>query len=604
MGIPYLTRHLASFSESTLLGTSQDSSCKAIKSVVIDGPGLVHYVHSVLLSQASSSLSQVERQPSCNEVSVAFMTYLVILQTSGVNILRIYFDGALPLNKRDTRLSRLEASRKQLEIFCLSHREGFKWSPIEQRPALIDPVRFLQDSHTSLKRPLLPGNPFMVSAVVEDLKSRWTHSEMSLYLPRNLIDIYKANNNQYHPWSDITEIITGEADVFCAALASQNPGAAILTSDSDLLLFDIGPESTIIFFDTIRVEDAGNKIVPTELPMTIKAMKYHPPSIADRLGIPALSYLAHELNQSPRSKLAELVRRAKIASDLTPKTSAYVSFLEEYDLQNFLQYDPSEAHALQNLDTRISELFVQCLWTNNNFQDQRQALHIYLPFLVEDHSRKCAWAESVEFRRLAYSLLNLNGALTTGSRLTAVIECVRRGRRLCLDNIDLYSIGEEVERESASLLDGLESFQRQYHLRHQHANYGSPLFWRTYALYEIHRDWFTTNNQPSPFKNHVALKSFLGLSRGTEYDTFDNETIEWDDIHSLAQLQAVLYSLRMVYQILQGLAQDQRGGSLARLCDILAQLPSLQVLMRSFHEVRRELYGFEPTLVTDTRCSS
>lgn len=433
----------------------------------------------------------------------------------------------------------------------------------------------------------------MVSAVVEDLKTRWTFATMKSYLPRYLFEIYKANDDKRHPWSDITEIIPGEADVFCAALAAQNPGTAILTSDSDLFLFDLGPDSAIIFFDTIRIEEGGNKNALAGSRMTIKAMKYRPASIADRLGIPALSYLAHELKQSSQSKLAELVRRAKIASDLIPKTPAYLTFLEEYDLQNVFQYDPSNAQTLQDLDTRISELFVQYLWTNSSFQDQNQAPRIYLPFLVEDHSRKCAWAESVGIRRLAYSLLNLNTAPSTASKLTAVTECVRRGRRFCFDKIDLYSMeGGEIEKESGSLLEALESFQRQYHLNnHQHASYDSSLFWRTYALYEINKDWFTTNNHPSAFQNHVALKSFLGLDRGSKGDRFDNETIEWDDIHALAQLQAGLYSLRMVYQIIQGLALDR--GSLGRLRDILAQLPPLHVLMRSFHEVRRELYGLK-----------
>jgi hypothetical protein len=396
----------------------------------------------------------------------------------------------------------------------------------------------------------------MVSAVVEDLKTRWTCSEMKLYLPQNMLDMCKSNDNERRPWSNITETIP----------------------------------------DTIRVEDFGDKTASSDSPMTIKAMKYRPASIADRLGIPALSYLAHELNQSPRSKLAELVRRAKIASDQSPKIPGYLTFLEEYDLQNVPQYGPAEAHSLQNLDTRISELFVQCLWTNSTFQDPHQAPRMYLPFLVEDHSRKCAWAESVGFRRLAYSLLNLNSASSAGSKLTTVTECVRRGRRFCFDNIDLCSSieGGEIEKESGSLLEGLESFQRQYHLHHyQHASYDSPLFWRTFALYEINKDWFAANNHPSAFTNHIALKSFLGLSRSTGNDSYENETIEWDDIHALARLQAVLYSLRMVYQVIQGVALDEGGGSLGRLRGVLARLPPLRVLMRSFHEVRRELYGFE-----------
>lgn len=432
----------------------------------------------------------------------------------------------------------------------------------------------------------------MVSAVVEDLKRRWTYSAMKSCLPQKLVDTYKTSDDKHYPWSDITEIIPGEADAFCAALASHMAGTAILTGDSDLFLFDLGPESTIILFDTIQVIDYENN---GELTLTIKAMKYRPASIADRLGIPALSFLAHELNQSPRSKLAELVHRAKIASSQSQKTPAYLTFLEEYDLQNILEYDPSEAQTLQKLDTRISELLVQCLWTNGDFKDKHQAPRIYLPFLVEDHSRKCAWAESASFRRLAYSLLNLNAASSTGTKYTTVTECVRRGQRFCFDHIDLYRIeGETIEKESNHLLERLESFQKKYHLHHHHhASYDSPIFWRTYALYEINQECFTTNNCSSAFRNHVTLKTFLGLYGGMENNRLGNETLEWNDIHAMAQLQAVLYSLRMIYQIIQGLALDERGESLGRLRDVLARLPPLHVLMRSFHEVRRELYVSE-----------
>lgn len=86
-----------------------------------------------------------------------------------------------------------------------------------------------------------------------------------------------------------------------------------------------------------------------------------------------------------------------------------------------------------------------------------------------------------------------------------------------------------------------------------------------------------------------------------ENNRLGNETLEWNDIHAMAQLQAVLYSLRMIYQIIQGLALDERGESLGRLRDVLARLPPLHVLMRSFHEVRRELYVSEQRLATNHR---
>lgn len=46
----------------------------------------MHHVHSTLLAQGGSQIGPIERQPSCDEVSVAVMTYLVLLQLSGVKM--------------------------------------------------------------------------------------------------------------------------------------------------------------------------------------------------------------------------------------------------------------------------------------------------------------------------------------------------------------------------------------------------------------------------------------------------------------------------------------------------------------------------------------
>lgn len=87
MGIPNLSRHLASLSEPIVFGGGRDdSSTNSVRSVVIDGPALVYHVHSILASKSSSRLSQIDRQPSCNEVSVAVMNYLVLLKILNVSV--------------------------------------------------------------------------------------------------------------------------------------------------------------------------------------------------------------------------------------------------------------------------------------------------------------------------------------------------------------------------------------------------------------------------------------------------------------------------------------------------------------------------------------
>lgn len=99
MGIPNLSRHLTSLSESIVFGGGSDdpsTNPNPVRSVVIDGPALVYHVHSILASRSSSRLSQIDRQPSCNEVSVAVMNYLVLLEILNVSVYVCWIFSGLP----------------------------------------------------------------------------------------------------------------------------------------------------------------------------------------------------------------------------------------------------------------------------------------------------------------------------------------------------------------------------------------------------------------------------------------------------------------------------------------------------------------------------
>ena len=95
MGIPYLTRHLLPFSESTTL-TREGSSCSRlewdpyassyIQSIVIDGPSLVYHVYFRLLSWTTQNVDIFDAQPTCHEVSVGVMMYLLQLTNIGVKM--------------------------------------------------------------------------------------------------------------------------------------------------------------------------------------------------------------------------------------------------------------------------------------------------------------------------------------------------------------------------------------------------------------------------------------------------------------------------------------------------------------------------------------
>lgn len=85
MGIPHLTRHTLPFSESVFLAGDRDGALY-VQSVVIDGPSLVYHVYSRLLSWMVQSVSPFDAQPTCNEVSVGVMLYLLQLTILGVKM--------------------------------------------------------------------------------------------------------------------------------------------------------------------------------------------------------------------------------------------------------------------------------------------------------------------------------------------------------------------------------------------------------------------------------------------------------------------------------------------------------------------------------------
>ena len=92
MGIPHLTRHLLPFSETVTLsgehGYPQQEGSPYVSSVVIDGPSLVYHVYFRLLSWATSarSVAIFDAQPTCHEVSIGVMMYLLQLAALDVKM--------------------------------------------------------------------------------------------------------------------------------------------------------------------------------------------------------------------------------------------------------------------------------------------------------------------------------------------------------------------------------------------------------------------------------------------------------------------------------------------------------------------------------------
>lgn len=397
----------------------------------------------------------------------------------------------------------------------------------------------------------------MVSAVSEDLKRRWNKQNISAAVGGSFS--FDLSSLEDYPWANRTVMVPGEADVECARI-SRSTGCAILTNDSDLLIYDLGARGSVMFLNSMEL-NGWSPLNPAE--SSIKAVRICPSVLARHLGIANVQRFAYELSTRPRLGLAELIQHSKDSREVTPE---YSLFIQEY--QNDLSHriiDDSSRQRSQSLDTRVSEVFWQC-----NLQDvymSGDAPHMYLGILNEDHARKCAWEHGRQYRCLGYSVLS--ASCPSPARFTSVYEYIRRGGRVAVDRITL----DDAERVVAGMKSVCERLTMAQTVFGGH--FESPTAWRAFALCEVYIPKATQLHLP----NADELRRFFRLG-------YMGKVFDWSDIHLIAETQAVLYSLRILKQLLE--VTDHRTEPAGKTRSILAGLPSLHVLMRSRHEMTLE----------------
>ncbi|KAL4946912.1 hypothetical protein BDV06DRAFT_208518 [Aspergillus oleicola] len=564
MGIPRLRRHLLPFHQTVLLQGSPDpghEKLECIKSVVIDGPSLVYNVYSRLLSWFSANeISIIDSLPTCDEVSRGVVLYLMHLRMLGVEIESIYFDGALPQSKRETRVARLEGQRQKLELFCAQTKNGFKGTKSCSCQRTINPENVLRSRPTPAKYVNVPANAFMISAVFEDLKCRWNWGNISSVIS-GILPFHLPGLESF-PWAAITSTVPGEADAHCAYTARLK-SSSILTNDSDLLLYDIGIDGSVIFLDSMEL----SRWDPDQpLASQIKAALVRPSLAVQRLGVPSLLAFACELKAYPESSLAELIQRSQNATIMKELSNSHRHhrFAVEYQSDQ-CQVPLNELNQVPgHLDNRISELFWQ--YELQGKYDPGKYPHVYLPILNEDHTKRCAWTKGREYRDLAYSILNISRPLEQRPR--HVCEFVRRGRRIAEDKIELKGktwISARIKSLEIRLGTPKANLQ----------NVDDPQsFWTMFALGDCYG-----SDAEFTLADLQKLKRFLTLG-------YMGKQLSWADIHLTAQIHAVLYSLRILQQILalsnsEDLTASNLRSALRTLPKLHDMKPSCQCAERS-----------------------
>ena len=382
----------------------------------------------------------------------------------------------------------------------------------------------------------LPASPFLVPAIIDALVT-----------------------SQY---AGIVNIVPGEADAFCAS-AVRTSGGIVVTSDSDLLVYNLGQQGSVAFFSQLELHD-----LDVSGCHTLRSGILTPVEIAKRFGLPDLTRMAFEIQMDVSVTLHAAVQRAKKPHKGDQEAIEFADFSADY-----LEVDISFVSGWNSflnlkgiyvtfyLDPRVSELILQ---SGSSVGE----LHIYLPFLIDDPSRVSAWEASSDLRRLAYSLL-LKGSHGTRS----IHEFGRKGFRIMPRN---FSVLEHSWcRITAKIFIDLVGAVRE-----QLPNVTSSAFWRIFAMI-LTISWYknTERNLPS---HDTITKTLLGTSSGKT---------SWETIQLSAQHQGVIYSIRMMKQILVYLTASKIPKGQTRTVQLLGaleDLPPLSALLPSSAEFRRE----------------
>jgi hypothetical protein len=197
---------------------------------------------------------------------------------------------------------------------------------------------------------------------------------------------------------------------------------------------------------------------------------------------------------------------------------------------------------LQDLDVRVSEYVHQAL-------DNVSIPLVYLPLLVEDPNQSSAWGTGQDYRKLAYSLL--------APGTPVVHEYRRKAQGVSVQELNPNATDVSVS-DILAHVSGVSRWATD-------KNVGPGLMWPLFALSIVLLDSKTTPSVP------LVLHILNG--------DFDSS---WEFIHLTARLQAVLYSLRILKQIIavylaiHGFQQtDADNNNILQMSKHLSTLPSI-----------------------------
>ncbi|KAI9820377.1 MAG: hypothetical protein M1827_006001 [Pycnora praestabilis] len=547
MGIPHLITHLRAYSEPTRAG---------VMKVIIDGPSLCYHIYHACLASRANYQNPLQAAPSYEELGKAFIAWLDLDNGLKKNRDKIYFDGFLPLSKYDVRNSRLQSSQNQLKTCHSLHIKGLSSMLFDHTAIDCSPSGLFNLPHVPSRLTALPAPPFLVPAILETLLASPVYGSKS---PQR---VAASEDGGEHP---IVEVVPGEADFYCAKRARE-VGGEVWTSDSDLLVYDLGSEGSVIFLKDIELTGSGRE-------GHLRALRYSPSNIANRLELKDTSSLAFEMKQDPHAAWHEVLRRAKARSLSSKSDLEYDRFLQEYtstsaqtsiyNRTTLRAKEPDIQGLLRELDPRISE-FIHQHGIRNGCAEQPASL--FLPFLIDDPNRSAAWNVGAFWRRLGCEIFK--AVLPREYMRENTIEYLRRGTRITGVTVPSLTM---KQAESA-----METFLYSWRRVKEMFETSNVETWRIFGLCELCH-WLVDDDKTLP--SRTELKQLLTSRHPLPI-------MSWDFIHLSAQWQAMLYSFRILAQLTAATSIiDRRHGQVLAFSDTVASLQEELQSLPTLHEL-------------------
>lgn len=353
------------------------------------------------------------------------------------------------------------------------------------------------------------------------------------------------------PVGERVHVVPEEADVACARMARKT-GSAILSNDSDLSIYDLGQQSCLAFLHTVEKVCHVQPSTTSELNISCIC----PSDVSKRLKIDSLLCLAFERSLDGTTTTAIVAQRARQALAEADQTR-FDAFAAEYLVGD----QHREETSLTGLDPRTAEFVVQTLPFRATTSPR-----VYLPIIHEDSTRDSSWSYGQQLRQLAYCLHS--GLSESATTLESVSEYARKGDRIAMTNLPLLK-GHCLVSAASAVLDDLDR-----------KTLTKPLHWWMYALRLVVQQKLDSGKKVTP----ESIATLFG-AKGSPFKC------NWGDVHLHANIQAVLYSARMLQQILQynspfKTRPELDALSLQRLAVALSRLPSIAELFLSIDEVK------------------